>query len=396
MVETQEDSTNNAQFEMNQKIDSILEPYFSKYHRERCYPGLIFQQGKRKMVQINIPARDLPILLQAIPSENNDPDSGKNRPEVKGHAEEIKDYIVDRAKANKPWVLGTITANVDENKIIIHELGRGIGIVVIPNGVKLDITDGQHRKSAIQELIFSYESNLVSYDDFPLTLILEADKRQCQTDFRDMAQTRQLDKSLLLSFGEFSGRVGITKEIIELVPMFRGKTEKIKSTPATKQKLIYTTNYIAKFVSCVFADDPSNELQKLEVNETSEALANCLNQFFSECQNTKHIFEKSNEELTIDEVSTFKEDCILGTSVGLEVLGKLLYCIYSPDSNSFHGIQISQLAQLEWLRQNDLWKDNIVRIDSNPKNSAKPYKISFGASGIATAVKIVKIRLGWT
>lgn len=395
MVETQEDSTNNPQPEMNQKLDSILEPYFSKYHRERCYPGLIFQQGKRKMVQINVPARDLPILLQAIPSTGNDPDSGKNRPEVKGHAEEIKDYIVDRAKANKPWVLGTITANVDENKIIIHELGRGIGIVVIPNGVKLDITDGQHRKSAIQELIFSYESNLVSYDDFPLTLILEADKRQCQTDFRDMAQTRQLDKSLLLSFGEFSGRVGITKEIIEKVSMFRGKTEKIKSTPATKQKLIYTTNYIAKFVSCVFADDPSNELQKLEVKETSEALANCLNQFFSECKNTKHIFEKTNEELTIDEVSTFKEDCILGTSVGLEVLGKLLYSTYSPDNNSFYGIKISQLAQLEWLRENDLWKDNIVRLDPNPTNSAKPYKISFGASGIATAVKVVKMRLGW-
>ena len=396
MVETQEDSTNNPQSEMNQKIDSILEPYFSKYHRERCYPALIFQQGKRKMVQINVPARDLPILLQAIPSKDNDPDSGKNRPEVKGHAEEIKDYIVDRAKANKPWVLGTITANVDENKIIIHELGRGIGIVVIPNGVKLDITDGQHRKSAIQELIFSYESNLVSYDDFPITLILEADKRQCQTDFRDMAQTRQLDKSLLLSFGEFSGRVGITKEIIEKVPMFRGKTEKIKSTPATKQKLIYTTNYIAKFVSCVFADDPSNELQKLEVNETSEALANCLNQFFSECQNTKHIFDKTNEELTIDEVSTFKEDCILGTSVGLEILGRLLYCTYSPDSNYFHGIKISQLAQLEWLRENDLWKDNIVRLDPKPKNPHKPYKIAFGASSIATAVKIVKIRLGWT
>jgi DNA sulfur modification protein DndB len=91
MVETQEDSTNNPQSEMNQRLDSILEPYFSKYHRERCYPGLIFQQGKRKMLQINVPARDLPILLQAIPSTGNDPDSGKNRPEVKGHAEQIKE-----------------------------------------------------------------------------------------------------------------------------------------------------------------------------------------------------------------------------------------------------------------------------------------------------------------
>ncbi|TAD81495.1 MAG: hypothetical protein EAZ98_19185, partial [Oscillatoriales cyanobacterium] len=49
------------------RIDELLAPYFAKYHREKCYPGLIFQQGKRKMVQINIPANDLPTLLQAKP-----------------------------------------------------------------------------------------------------------------------------------------------------------------------------------------------------------------------------------------------------------------------------------------------------------------------------------------
>ena len=46
------------------------------------------------MLQINVPAQDLPTLLQAKPSTDNDPDSGKNRPEVKGHAEEIKDYLL--------------------------------------------------------------------------------------------------------------------------------------------------------------------------------------------------------------------------------------------------------------------------------------------------------------
>ncbi len=203
MVETQEDSTNNLHSEMNQRLDSILEPYFSKYHRERCYPGLIFQQGKRKMVQINVPAGDLPVLLQAKPSTDNNPDSGKNRPEVKGHADDIKKYVVSRVRNAKPWILGTLTANVSPEKITIIELGRGICLIVIPRGVKLDITDGQHRKSAIHELIEGSQSELIGDDDFPITLVLEGNFHQCQTDFKDMAQTRQLDKSLLLSFGEF-------------------------------------------------------------------------------------------------------------------------------------------------------------------------------------------------
>jgi len=315
---------------------------------------------------------------------------------VKGHAEEIKDYVVDRAKANKPWVLGTITANADEQHIKIHDLGRGICIVVIPSGVKLDITDGQHRKRAIHELIFSDESHLISYDDFPITLILEGDKRQCQTDFRDMAQTRQLDKSLLLSFGEFEGRVGITKNLAEQVQMFQGKIEKIKKSPATKQKLIYTTNYLARFVSCVFADDPNDKLQGFDVNKLSGALADCLHHFFSECRDTKDISETKIERITIHQVGEFKEYSLLGMSVGLEILGRLLHCTYDADRNHFDAQKVSQLAQLDWSRKNSLWDNNVVRKAANSDNSEDTAsKVSNSPTAINDAVKTVKIRLQW-
>lgn len=347
------------------------------------------------MLQINVPAGDFSALLQAKPATANDPDSGKNRPEVKGHADAIKKYVIDRALKGSPWIVGTLTANVAPEKINIIELGRGICIAVIPRGVKLDITDGQHRKSAIHELIEGAESELIRDDDFPITLVLEGNFHQCQTDFRDMAQTRQLDKSLLLSFGEFSGRVGITKNLIERVPMFQGKTEKIKATPATKNKLIYTTNYIARAVSCSFADNTSDEVEDYDVEDSSEALTNCLNQFFSECTHTRHIFETRFEELKVDQISAFKEDCLLGMSVGLEILGRLLHCTYVKSSNYFDAERVSQLAQLDWSRKSELWENNVVRIDPKPKNTAKPYKISAVASAIATAVKMVKIGLGW-
>ncbi len=183
MAQTNEDSNNSVPPEEKASFSSLIEPFFSQYHRERCYPGLIFQQGKRRMVQINVPAGDLPVLLQAKPSTGNDPDSGKNRPEVQGHGDEIKRYIVDRVQKGKPWIIGTLTANVAPDKITIIELGRGICIVVIRRGVKLDITDGQHRKRAIHELIESAESELIADNDFPITLVLEGDFRQCQTDF---------------------------------------------------------------------------------------------------------------------------------------------------------------------------------------------------------------------
>ncbi|MDB9372586.1 DNA sulfur modification protein DndB [Nodularia sphaerocarpa] len=395
MTETSQDSNNHVSPEVQAQFRSFIEPFFSQYHRDRCYLGLIFKQGKRDMLQINVPASDFSGLLQAKPSTGNDPDSGKNRPEVKGHADEIKKYIVERSRKEKKWIVGTLTANVNPEDITIIELSRGMCVVVIPRKVKLDITDGQHRKRAIHELIESPDSDLISDDDFAITLVLEGDFQQCQADFRDMAQTRQLDKSLLLSFGEFSGRVGITKELIKRVPMFQGKTEKIKSSPATKQRLIYTTNFIARFVSCVFTNDPSNQLRDFDVYEASDALVICLNQFFSECSNTEYISDTSVEELTEDEVAAFKEDCILGVSIGVEILGRLLYCTYAPESHYFNEEKISQLAEIDWSRENPLWQDNVVRIDPNPKNPDKPYKLSTTATAVTDAVKKVKIELGW-
>lgn len=98
--------------------------------------------------------------------------------------------------------------------------------------------------------------------------------------------------------------------------------------------------------------------------------------------------------MTIEEVIIFKQECLLGISIGIEILGRLLYCIYDKSSNSFDTHKVSQLALIDWSRDNELWLDNAVRIDSKNENSAKNY-IVFGASAVSDAVKIIKLKLGW-
>lgn len=387
------DSSNQP--ELNQRLDEFLEPYFARYHRQKCYPGLIFQHGKRKMVQFNVPADDLPTLLQAKPSTNNEPESGKNRPEIKGHAEEVKEYILKRVRKDQPWIVGTLTANVDPEKIEIIELSRGICLVVIPRGVKLDITDGQHRKRAIHELIESANGELIGDNDFPITLVLEGNLNQCQRDFRDMAQTKALDKSLLLSFGEMEGRIGICKQLIEQLPIFKGKTEKVKGSPSSKEKRIYTMNYVAKAVSCAFANDPNNELKDYDLSECSAAIISSLTQFFTECNLTQYIYETEADDLTVDEIDNFKESCLLGRSVGIEILGKLLYCTYDADSYCFDPERVSELAQLDWSRKSHLWEGNVVLSDNRPNNLVRNYRITASVNAVKMAVSQVKAHLEW-
>jgi len=341
------------------------------------------------MIQINVPANDLPTLLQERPSVGNDPKSGKHRPEIKGHAEQIKEYIVERVTQDRPWILGTLTANVAPEQIRVEELGIGICIVVIPHDVKLDITDGQHRKISIKEL---NRGNLINNNSFPITVVLESSFKQCQTDFRDLAQSKPVNQTFLSSFSD-SVRHKITEELIEKVPTFKNKTDKFNKAPSRSEKLIYTTNYIARFVSCAFTDNPSDELEGYQVERETESLARGLNQFFSECIHTRYIYQTNVEKITLDKVIEFKDNCLLGMSVGIETLGRLFYCTYEPKNHSFNPHKVSQLAHLDWSRESRLWQNNVVRVNTKQKNQTK--KIAWGASAVADAVKAVKTELGW-
>lgn len=376
--------------QLSQALSSLL----TKYHRKKSYIGLRFEQGKREMIQINVPADDLPMLLQEKPSTGNDPDSGKNRPEIKGHAQEVKDYLRKRIKEDRPWILGTLTANIDPEKLEIIDLVRGICLVVLDRSVKLEITDGQHRKRAIKELLESPDAEElgIAENNIPITLVLEASFRQCQTDFRDMAQSKGLHQSLLLSFGEYEGRVGITKYLVENVGIFCNKTDKINKNP--KKGLIYTNNYLVKAVSYAFTNSPKDELRNFDTHYTSEILANAFNEFFSQCHQTRYIHETPSEELTIEEIEDFKDRMIVGRSVGIEILGRLFYVCYDKERQYFQSDKIEQLTKIDWSRNNILWQGNVI-LDTNNSEKTKSYKISNTTASVRIALEKIKQQLGW-
>ena len=127
----------------------------------------------------------------------------------------------------------------------------------------------------------------------------------------------------------------------------------------------------------------------------SEQLASCLNQFFEECPATEYIAQTPKEELTIEEIDNFKDKYILGVSMGLEILGRLLHLTYDQYSHTFDLEKVSELAAIDWSRESELWQGNVITIDPNPKKPNNPYKISYTASNVRIAMNAVKEHLGW-
>jgi DNA sulfur modification protein DndB len=379
--------------ELAKGIQNAIQPIMVQgYRTAQTFLACGAKQGDRLMLQINVHATEIPTLLRnrSVDVNSNDPRSGKNRPVNEKHVQAIKDYIIERASVGNKWILGAITANVDPERIKYQHIWGDLYVVMIPNNTSLEITDGQHRKRALSELVESEgpERDYVSNSTFPVTLVLEGDLDQCQTDFRDMAQTLAIAKSLLVAYGNF-GRDAVAKELVQSVDMFRHKTQMIKSTPGSRTKYIYTINYIAKMVSCAFTNNPSDKLSGLndeaKISSATEALSEALNTFFEACSDSSDMVE--SDEISTDKATTFKENSLLGVSVGLEILGRLLYRTLDQENQSFDTSMIEQMAQdIDWSKNGDLWQGTVV-LDSG--------KISAGRGSVNDAVVAAIDHLGW-
>ena len=352
------------------------------YRKGQTFLAIGSQHGKRLMLQINVHASEIPTLLTSrnIPENSNNPNSGKNRPINDNHVIKIKNYLKESIKADNKWILGTITANIDPDpsKILYKWIWGDLYVAFIYNSTSLEITDGQHRKKAIEQLL-SEDRDLMADFTFPVNLVLEGDLSQCQTDFRDMAQTLSIPQSLLVAYGGY-GKDAIAKQIVEQVDLFRNKTQKIKSTPGSRTGYIYTINYLAKLVSCAFTGKATDKLSDINTDDLVEArakeLSECLNYFFVHYAQTANDLNKDShgrkiakltgeilekEKLPWKVATDFRENCILGISVGLETLGDLLFNTLDQETHEFDRNKVKQLAEsIDWSRQGKCWQDTIM------------------------------------
>jgi DNA sulfur modification protein DndB len=115
----------------------------------------------------------------------------------------------------------------------------------------------------------------------------------------------------------------------------------------------------------------------------ADNLAICLNHFFTVNNYTAKFASK--EELDTQEASKFRDSYLLGVSVGLEILGKLLHKTLI-ENDSFDLEKVSHIAiNLDWLRKAEIWSNSVVRED----------KINTGQAHVRDAVNHALSKLGW-
>lgn len=139
-------------------------------------------QGGITQYMLSVPMTVLKRLL-AIDNQG-DVMNRSQREANKSRAKKISNYISDAIDHNKPYILPSLTGNIDtEVDFVKSELSPKVGILRIPLEADLKLFDGQHRAIGIMDFVREYSHN---FDTISLLLTVGLPLEMRQQFFSDI------------------------------------------------------------------------------------------------------------------------------------------------------------------------------------------------------------------
>jgi len=124
-----------------------------------------------------------------------------------------------------------------------------VGYLVIPAGVNLSITDGQHRVKAIKEALAHLESDTsFRSDSIAVMITCEYEFRQIHQDFADCSKTKPLPKSLVSVYDSRNPANRLVFDIEDNCPLLKGRLDASSKTLSKKSSFLFLANQVRQML----------------------------------------------------------------------------------------------------------------------------------------------------
>lgn len=376
----------------------------------RSFPITIFKQGEREFISTVFPVFYIISDLKSKPTEKDkglyDVRTSMNRPIDLSHAKNTKEYIKRNFKSK--YILPSMTLNIQEPiNIYVADYKSSVrqGYMVIPYGIKLSITDGQHRKRALEELCKELQPadfDTIKNDGISVMITVENDINQIHQDFADCSKTKELPKSLIAVYDKRNPANGLVIDLIDSCPLFKDKVDATSSTLSKKStKLLLVSQVRSAIKELLFANsatgDTELETRTLEMYGSSDSPSykkdikkyiDFINKITLAIPILKEISEMK-DSIQMTRLPGLRGEYLILNSAGINIICRIGHYILRDDENLKEMDEyINRLAKIDWKKDSKLWFGNIVQL------GAKGLKISTSNSTIKEAVLKVKNVIG--
>ncbi|RXK61440.1 DGQHR domain-containing protein [Lacibacter luteus] len=377
------------------------------------FPVTLFKQGTRKFISTVFPVHFIVNNLKFNSSEKDrgikDVRQAMNRPLDLPHARVTKEYI--KRNYNDKYILPAMTLNIKDAVVVYTVSVPGTattpGYMIVPYTIKFSVTDGQHRKKALDDLfkeLTPEEYDKLKDDGIPVMITIENDIDQIHQDFADCSKTKPLPKSLIAVYDKRNPANGFVLDLITHCPLLSNKVDATRSTLSKKSTKLLLVSQVRAFVkeltgSGSAAGDADFETRMEEkysdINTTIykddfNRFKDFINELTDKTPILKEVASLTGEGATMGRIPEYRSQYLILNSAGLNIVGRVASVLFK---NKASEAQISQviksLSQIDWKKDAEIWRNNIVTQGSRGlKISTSNSSIKLAYENVAREIKL--------
>lgn len=290
----------------------------------------------------------LKLLQSMFPKDNKSlpPELKAQRELNKNRVVPLKRYIVEN---QDNYVFSSIAASIDRE--VCFEaygedfIGRKIGTLSVPMDSHFIINDGQHRLAAIKKAL--KEDPSIENETISVVIYIDTGLKNSQQMFADLNRYAvRPTKSLGILYDHRDPLARLANKLITEVTVFKGMTEKAKSSISNRSRKLFTLSGIYQATKRLLQknerDDISEEEEKLTI-----AFWNAIG------KNMPDWIAAVNKKVVTSEL---RSDYIHAHGIALQALAIAGNSLIKKHPASWKK-SLSKIKKIDWARENaSLWE----------------------------------------
>jgi DGQHR domain-containing protein len=332
--------------------------------------GTAFVQGSRLQFTTAMPIQKMVEVSKIDRSRKKDKVldvmEHANRPQESSHAKQVRSYLLNTACTGDKFILPAFTFNygvgLDDDDpiatlILFANEGDGTNawpaILLLPQGAKLDTTDGAHRRSQIDQILGDGKINVdakeaLKRNAVDVKIVFENSRSDSHQDFADCGKAKAIPKSLVATFDVRDARNARSRQLVTHVPFLSSYVDATASNVnlSGKSRMIWSMSAVRMFVAHIVEHHADAALSEEEKTKGAEEFFAALVGHLPQLKALDKARKEPDSEVTTGSLREAKGGDVALRGVGMAIFARaFLYCL---EHNIDFEVMAAKLATIDW------------------------------------------------
>lgn len=332
--------------------------------------GTAFVQGSRLQFTTAMPIQKMIEVSKTDRSKKKDNirevTEHSNRPQEPAHGKQLRSYLLATACVGDKFILPAFTFNygvaLDDDSavatLIIFASGQDgtnawPGILLLPQGAKLDTTDGAHRRSQIDEILTSSKvsdehKEALKRNAVDVKVVFEDSRSDSHQDFADCGKAKSIPKSLVTTFDVRDRRNQRCRDLVAGSPFLQAYVDATASNVnlSSKSRMIWSMSAIRMFVSHVVDHHPTSDWSEEQKTEGAEEFFAALARHLPQLRKLDEARTDKSRDVTTGSLRDLKGGDVALRGVGMAIFARAF--LYSKLHQIDFDDMAQRLATIDW------------------------------------------------